>query len=162
MSLHYNIVLNPDFSYSFITDNGDIYDVYFIEYPLIDADDNKHIIYYFSFVRNGNFECKNFQKKYDPKIKLTFVEIAVRLFDKMEHACVTYDCFNEDGFARHRSIVFKNWCKELPAQVECHHTSVVHRGIEWYSTLILSGENPLKRLILDAYTKNLRDIANNW
>jgi hypothetical protein len=161
LSLHYNIVLNPDFSYSFITDYGDIYNVYFMEYPLTDADSNRHIIYYFSFVRNGIFDSISFQNRYDPRIKATFVEIAIRLFEKKEHACVTYDCFTEDGFARHRSIVFKTWCKELPSHIECHHRSLVYHGINLYSSLIVVGDNPLKKLILEAYTKNLSDIADN-
>lgn len=158
MSHLYNVT-DSDGLATFITDLGDTYSSYFLEYPLLDADGNEHIVLNFDFLCNENFECKTFTKKHDLKIKNTFINLISNYFDNHEHAVIVYFCYNRDGLGRHRSITFRKWLKELPGHISKTFNSTEYNSTIIYSSMLIVESNPLKKLILDAFEQRLLDLA---
>jgi len=159
LSLLYNLTLNQDCSYSFISVDGYKYLLYFFESILIDADSNKHTVYNFGFTRNDHYSSDLFTYKYDEKIRDTIISVISDFLKKSDHRTLVYFCYGEDGFSRHRNIAFKKWCHNLDSSIENHHKVVPYLNNKIYASLIIKKDNPLKRLIIDAFDSNMEEIA---
>ena len=159
MSHLYSVSLNSEGLATFTTETGDIFTAYFLEYPLHDDDGNEHIVYNFDFLCNDSFECEKFTKKHDVRVKNTLVSIVENYFNRHEHAVIVYFCFNGDGYGRHRSIAFRVWLKDLSNHIDKIFKAVNHNNVITYSSILILKDNPLKKLILDAFEQRLADLA---
>ncbi len=160
MSPLYSLTLNKDGSYSFISEQGYKYLIYFFEYILTDADNNMHTVYNFGFSRNGKYSSDAFIYKYDNKIRDTIISVINDFFLKGDHRTLVYFCYGEDGFSRHRSIVFKKWYNGLDPSIENHSKIVSYLNSNIYGSLIIKKENPLKKLIIDAFDAAIQEIID--
>ncbi len=160
MSPLYNFHETEDGSYHFISREGHSYLVYFSESVFPDADGNIHTIYTLGFSRNGKHTNELFVNKYDASVKDTIMFIVNNFFKRNDHRTLIFICFAEDGYSRHRSIVFKQWGNELDASIEKHSTKIEYQEIDMYAALMIVRENPLKKLILDAFNTYLNDLKN--
>lgn len=158
MPLLYNTSINKDGSYDFTTDNKIIYTVYFLEYTLPDTDGNNHIVYNFGFTRDENYSSEKFVHKFDIKIMNTIVSIINEFFIKNEDKALLYFCYNDDGLGRHRNITFKIWCKKLDSTIETHQKSVIAQNASFYGSCLIIKNNPLKKLIVDAFEANMAEL----
>ena len=160
MSLPYKFYVSEDGSYNFITKENHKYLVYFSESTLPDAENNTHILYSLGFSRDGEHSCKPFSVKYDSGIRFTIMFIVNDFFNKNDHKTLIYFCFDDDGYSRHRSIVFNQWCKDLNVSIEKHNSVIPYKGQFVYSSLIIVRDNPLKSLILKSFNTYLEEIIN--
>jgi hypothetical protein len=83
----------------------------------------------------------------------------VDFFKKKDHSAILYFCFADDGMARHRSLVFKQWCKELPKEIDFSNKQIAYKGDKIYNSLLILKDNPLKDLITNAFYTDLEEIA---
>lgn len=81
-------------------------------------------------------------------------------FKRNDHRALVFFCFADDGYSRHRNIVFKRWGKELDESIEKHSAKIEYEGVDIYASLMIVGENLLKKLILDAFKAYLNDLNN--
>ena len=160
MSLLYSLTLNKDGSYSFISRHGNHYIIYFSESILIDSDRNSHAVYNFGFSRDGEYSSKSFIHKYDSKIRDTIISVINEFFLKADHRALVYFCYGEDGFSRHRNIVFKKWCSGLDYSIENYNKVAPYLNNKIYGSLIIKKDNPLKKLIIEAFDINMEEIVN--
>lgn len=160
MSLLYSLTLNKDGSYSFISKHGNNYIIYFSESTLIDSDRNRHTVYNFGFSRDGEHSSQSFIYKYDSKIRDTIISVINEFFLKADHRALVYFCYGEDGFSRHRNIVFKKWYSDLDSSIENYNKIVPYLNTKIYGSLIIKKDNPLKKLIIDAFDANMEEIVN--
>ena len=160
MSLPYSFELTKDGSYNFISEEGHSYLVYFSESTLPDSDRNIHIVYNLWFSRNGDHTCKPFINKYDGKIRATVIFIVNEFFQKNDHRTLIYFCFGDDGYSRHRNIVFNQWCKDLDISIEKHNGIILYENNHVYGSLIIVKDNPLKSLIVDSFNSYLEELKD--
>jgi len=156
----YKTTIDQDGSYNFISDQNHTYLVYFSEYKLSDAEGNEHTTYNLGFLKNGDFKNKSFKDKYDNRVSDTIIAIVNEFFLKNSHRALIYFCFGDDGYARHRNIVFNQWSKNLHLSLEKHNNSIPFESTILYSSLILVKNNPLKKLIITAFDKYLDEMSN--
>jgi len=157
----YNLTLNKDGSYSFISDDKHVYIIYFLQYKLIDADNNEHKVYSFGFSRNKEHATKSFTYRYDEKIKNTILAVINNFFAENDDKALLYFCYGDDGFARHRSITFKKWGREVANSIESYSTRIAYFEDYIYGCLMVQKDNPLKKLIIDAFEQNIREITSH-
>jgi hypothetical protein len=81
-------------------------------------------------------------------------------FNKNDHRVLIYFCFGDDGYSRHRKIVFNQWCSDLDLSVEKHDNVIPYENTFVYGSLMIVRDNPLKQLILTSFNKFLEDIYN--
>jgi len=155
LSLLYNLTLNENGSYSFLTKLDYNYTVSFLEYTLTDSDGNNHVVYNFVFHRDKEYSTIPFHHKYDEKIKNTILSITDDFFKKNDHKALLYFCHSSDGYGRHRKIVFNKWMSELDASIENYNNEILYAGSMLYASLIIKKDNPLNKLISDAFEKNM-------
>ncbi|HWZ02015.1 MAG TPA: DUF6169 family protein [Mucilaginibacter sp.] len=161
MSPLYNFDKNQDGSYHFISDSGSNYLIYFLESTIPDSENNIHTIYNLGFTRDGEHACKSFFNKYDGKIRATIMFIINDVFKKNEHRTLVYFCFGDDGYSRHRNIVFKRWAKDLDISIEAHNGIIDYDNNLVYSSLIIVSDNPLKKLILESFDTYLQELKQH-
>jgi hypothetical protein len=160
LSLLYSLTLNKDGSYSFTSGQGHNYLIYFAESILIDADKNTHTVYNFGFSRNGTHSSDPFKYRYDSKIRDTIISVINDFFLKSDHRTLIYFCYGDDGFSRHRNIVFKKWCDGADPSIENYNKIVPYLDNNIYASLLIKKDNPLKKLIIDAFDINMQEIAD--
>lgn len=160
MSLRYSFIVSEDGSYKFTTDSGHHYLIYFSESYLPDLEGNSHTLYNIGFSRNGNHSNNSFIDKYDGKIRNTITFILNDLLIKNEHQVLIYFCFGDDGYARHRKITFNTWSKYLVSDVEKHDSVIRYENANIYGSLLIMKDNPLKRLILNAFEDYLAELQD--
>ena len=158
MSNLYSVNSDSADSYSFVTDAGDTYSYYFLEYLLPDSEGNEHVIYNFDFLCNYDFSTSKFSRRYDSKIRNTLVAALSGFFEKREYGIIVFCCFDMDGYGRHRSIVFKQWLSDVSDSILKIHRSIAYNGNITYSTLLLVDTNPLKELIIEAFDWEIRNV----
>ncbi len=161
MSLPYNFQLTKDGSYHFISNQGYNYLIYFFESVLPDAEGNIHIVYNLGFSRDGKHNSVPFVNKFDSQISTTILFIVNDFFNKNDHKVLIYFCFGDDGYSRHRSIVFNKWSKELNTHIEKYDSKVKYENEMIYGSLMIVKDNPLKTLILEAFNTYIQDIKND-
>ncbi len=133
--------------YSFTTDDGNTYFVYFIEYPLIDTlpdgtlftfnierlDDNNH--------RNGS----------EQKVRNTILHILASFFEKHERAILSV-CDITDGRQKVRKRLFDKWYNDFGATLlEKREAPVIVEGNITYSMLYYRRDNIYKSLLEDGF-----------
>lgn len=106
MSLRYNLEITEKGYYKFTTELGVEYIAFFTEYSIQDSQGNNHKVFSFGFERSGQYISSKFSNKYDDRIKSTIVFIVREFFKQHGHEALIYSCFQEDEYARHRSIAF--------------------------------------------------------
>jgi hypothetical protein len=82
-------------------------------------------------------------------------------FEKNDHKVLVYFCFGDDGYARHRKITFNKWCKDLNKSIEKHDSTLYYEGSKIYGSLIILENNPLKKLILEAFNSYIEEINSD-
>jgi hypothetical protein len=160
LSRLYNFYQTEDGSYHFITRQGFEYLVYFSVSIFPDAEGNSHTIYSLGFTRNGKHSNQAFINKHDPSVKATIMFIVNDFFRRNDHRALVFFCFADDGYSRHRNIVFKRWGLDLDDSIEKHATKIQYEGTDIYASLMIVKDNPLKKLILEAFKTYLDDISN--
>jgi hypothetical protein len=157
LSTLYDIDVTEDGSFQFTSDNGHKYIVYFLAAPVPDKEGNVHTFLNLGFSRDGDHACNPFTTKFDAKIEATIISILNDVFEKHDHRVLIYFCFGDDGYSRHRKIVFNRWKKGLTRSIENHNATIQYEETEIFSCLMLVSDNPLKGLILDAFEAYLKD-----
>lgn len=161
MSALYNLLKTDQGLYSFTTDTGISYTAFFIACPIKDKEANEHIAYSFGFDREGKFELAKFSHAYDVKVKNTIVYIIKEFFDKNGDKALLYLCYPEDEYARHRSIIFSKWHKEeLLDQITHIKKNTTFNDEILYGGILVTKENPLLDLLLDAIDGYINDITD--
>jgi len=158
---HYSLKHNPDGSYNFISEQGHNYLIYFSESTLPDSENNTHIVYNLGFSRNGDHSCEPFTHVYNGKIRATITLIIDNFFKKNDHRTLIYFCFGDDGYSRHRNIVFNQWFKDLNDKIEKCNRIIAFEDNKVYACLVIVKDNPLKGLILDAFDEYLNDLKDS-
>ncbi|PWK80042.1 hypothetical protein LX99_00506 [Mucilaginibacter oryzae] len=69
-----------------------------------------------------------------------------------------YFCFGDDGYARHRNIVFNQWFADLDTSVEKYNSVIPYEDGKVYGALLVVKENPLKKLIVDSFNSFLNEL----
>lgn len=151
MSLLYSFLKLEDGSYNFISEQGHSYLIYFFESTLPDSDGNVHTVYNLGFSRDGEHESEPFRIKHDPKIRKTITSIINNFFKLNDHKVLTYFCFGDDGYARHRNIVFNQWFADLDTSIEKYNSVIPYEDGKVYGALFVVKENSLKKLIVDSF-----------
>jgi hypothetical protein len=159
LHLLYNLAITDDGSYAFTSDQRQLYQIYFLEYILPDADGNNHTVYNFGFTRDSNHSNEKFSGKFDEKIQNTIISSVNDFFEKKEGSALLYFCFGDDGFGRHRSITFNKWSKKLSASIESYPKKIKAVKTTFYASCLVINDNPLKKLILDAFEINMNELA---
>jgi hypothetical protein len=133
----YNFTISEDGSYKFTTDLNHHYLIYFTESQISDSERNSHTLYNLGFSRDGDFSCEPFTGKYDSKIRNTILFILHDFFVKNDHRVLIYFCFGEDGYSRHRKIVFSSWCKLADIPVAKYDSIIRYEETDIYGSLII-------------------------
>lgn len=152
----YNLTRNLQ-GYSFTTDLGVEYQVFFTAYYLDDADGNEHTVYNFGFERSGSFRSGKYEYEYDEKIKFTIIHIVEEFFTKNDENALLYFCYPNDELARHRSITFAKWCSESKMDIEHTRGTVPYENKALYGGILVKKSNPLKSLLVNAFVKHFKD-----
>ncbi|SDE90299.1 hypothetical protein SAMN05216464_110247 [Mucilaginibacter pineti] len=126
-----------------------------------DDEGNNHIIYNLGFSRDGGHSCIPFSSKYDEGVRDTIMSVINDFFEKNDHKAIIYFCFGDDGYSRHRKIVFNQWSKDLNNDIEKHDKIIPYEGTPLFSSLMIVSSNPLKNLILNSFNKFLQEIYNS-
>ena len=79
-------------------------------------------------------------------------------FEKNDHRALIYFCFGDDGYSRHRNIVFNQWCKDLDVSIEKYDNKINYDDALVYGSLIIVKDNPLKKLIIDAFNNYMDEL----
>lgn len=82
-------------------------------------------------------------------------------FNKNDHKVLIYFCFGDDGYSRHRSIIFNIWSDDLHATIEKYDTIIKYNNDVIFGSLMIVKDNPLKKLILKAFNTYIQDIKND-
>jgi hypothetical protein len=154
----YSFSISEPWSYNFTTDSNHHYLLYLSESQLVDSDGNSHTLYNIGFSRDDDFVCDSFTVKFDSKIRNTILFILNRVLQEYEHRALIYFCFGDDGYARHRKIIFNSWSKLLNIPIAKYDSTISYEGSEIYGSLILLSDNPLKGLIIEAFTRYISEI----
>jgi hypothetical protein len=126
-----------------------------------DDEGNTHIIYNLGFSRDGDHSCAPFSSKYDEGIRGTIMSVVNHFFENNDHKSIIYFCFGEDGYSRHRKIVFNQWSKYLNNNIEKHDKVIPYEEANIFGSLMIVSNNPLKNLILGSFNKFLQEIYNS-
>lgn len=160
MSALYKLTKSDSGSYLFTTDGGLDYTVFFIECPVTDIEGNNHTVYSFGFERAGNFETGKFSSSFDEKIKATIIHIIKVFFDKNGEKAILYFCYDDDGFARHRSIIFSLWHRELAGTILHIKKNTEVKGGILYGGILVAENNPLLPLLEGAVDAYIEEVNN--
>lgn len=159
MSLRYNLEITEKGYYKFTTELGVEYVAFFSEYSIQDSHGNNHRVFSFGFERSGQYISSKFSYKYDYKIKSTIVFIIREFFKKHGNEALIYFCFQDDEYARHRSIAFSKWHREgLSGEIEHHRKHGVYNNEDIYMGILMLKVNPLRELILEAIDTYIDEI----
>lgn len=151
MSLPYNLTLTEQGSYLFKT-NADIsYSAFFTSCNIDDKEGNTHHAFSFGFERCGKYSSEKFANKYDQRIKCTIIFIIKEFFRLHGNDALIYFCFQDDEYARHRSIVFNRWyVEEFAYDVEHYKKTVIIKENMLYGGMLILRDNPLGELLIEA------------
>ncbi|PYF68468.1 DUF6169 family protein [Pedobacter nutrimenti] len=160
MSNLYDLV-EDNSGFQFINNAGDEYNVYFVEYYLIDPNhlpDGVKPIYTIGF--NCVRQNPNAKQRFDNKTKNTILNIFRSFFENHPEDAFIFICDNSDERERQRRITFGKWFREdnEDDKFERHHSHIVHYGSNWYSSLIISKDCPNKVELIDAYRFTIRQM----
>jgi hypothetical protein len=124
-----------------------------------DADLNMHSIYGFGFERNGKHSDKRYFYEYDERIKATIISIIQTFFISQNHHALVYFCYDNDGFDRHRSIIFGKWYRDNLAHDLLHHKRKTnYNDKDFHGGMLVRKDNPLKNLLIEAADRHLNEM----
>ena len=125
---------------------------------ITDIEGNDHIIYSFGFDREGNYGTGKFSNDFDVKIKTTIIHIIKEFFNKNGDKAIMYFCYDDDGFARHRSILFSKWYNEHNSDILHLKKHLVLNGETQYGGMLILKSNPLLNLVDDAVDTYVKEV----
>lgn len=150
MSARYDVeILADGAGYKFITSSGDLYIAYFTAFVLLDPAEQEVPVVSFGFNRKRADEKQ--RQCYDSKIKNTIIHIIEAFFYDQSDSAILYICFNGDGKARNRHIVFSKWYKEFSKDFEKHNSSETHGKLGFYGSIVFEKSNPNKVKLVDSF-----------
>lgn len=157
----YKISTTPD-GYTFTTNSGTIYFLYFTEYYLKDNNGKDVKVQSFGFFADPPIVRKEgMSNKYDEKIKLTIVSFMAEYFSKNRDVGLLYVCDTADGYARHRRITFGRWYKEVNLPIEKFDCRETHVKAGLYTSIFVRKDNPLKDYLVEAFYRTLDEFFPN-
>ena len=158
MLSHYKYEITENGSFLFYSKHNHKYELYFTEVPVPDKHGNIHTFFHFGLTKNDEHNHILYKNKYDEKIESTILFILNDIFSKFDHRILVCFYFIDDGFSRHRKITFNKWKRGLNESIVDFPNTIKYEDKEIFICLILSNENPLKDLILEAYNNYLKEL----
>jgi hypothetical protein len=113
------------------------------------------------FIRDGKHNCSPFKFKYDGRVSATITSVIKDFFEKNDHRTLIYFCFGDDGYSRHRNIVFNQWSKKLDISVQKFDNTMRYEGRVIYGSLMIMKDNPLKSLIINSFNSYLKEMESH-
>lgn len=160
MSALYNSTKSNTGSY-FLLETLVVSILYFLS---IDKEDKNNTVYSVGFDRQGNFNSEKFSSSFDEKIKSTIIYIINEFFRKNGDKAILYFCYENDEFARHRSITFSKWHAESLAGKVLHIKKYTKFKDEMlYGGMLITKNNPLINLLdgaIDFYIEEVNNLKN--
>lgn len=81
-------------------------------------------------------------------------------FDKNDHKALIYFCFGDDGYSRHRKIVFNMWARDLDSSIDKYNSEIPYEGSTVYGSLLIVNNNPLKELIVKSFEGFISELTS--
>ncbi len=159
MSNHYELRPAGE-GFQFTNLAGDDYYVYLTTYSLLDPKKVKAEGYIDVFMLG--FSCKRLNlttnPRFDARTKASILKIINSYLNLYPNQAFVYVCDNQDGRARNRRITFGRWFRESKKGYLRIQSHLQYEGSDWFSSLIVSRDNPDKKKYIDAYNYTLRQL----
>jgi len=147
----YNLTPTRD-GFSFITDAGATYFLYFSTYYLTGINGEDIEALHFGF----NYESyKLTNRKYDAKIKRTIVGVINDCFEQYPKMRILYFCRNDDGYGRNRKITFNRWYKAHATTIEKFDSRAEYSKEGLYASILIRSDHPQKNYYVDAFYRSI-------
>ncbi|WP_143056596.1 DUF6169 family protein [Chitinophaga sp. YR573] len=94
-------------------------------------------------------------RKYDPKVKNTILQIITDFFENNKEMSTIYICSTSDGYGRHRRITFNKWYKEVDVPIEKFDCREAQAKEGLYASFFIRSDNQLKDYYVDAFYRSI-------
>lgn len=148
----YKLILSGDGSFSFVTDEAQVYEVGFVEDYMLSVDN----AYQFFLVPKSS---PNFAK--DDKMQQTITAIMEEFFQTND-VLLDYICDTKDGRQAARSRLFSHWFNQYSKrhQFTLRTISIEYEGLSYYASAIIRNDHPLYHEYMEAiddFEKEMRE-----
>jgi hypothetical protein len=152
----------PDGSFSFITNFGVKYSVYFASaqdyfeaYPIIPQS-----IKQFGFL--PIYFPPGYKKKEDLLVSITILALISEYFNQGGEALV-FMCDMKDNKHKGRMLLFQKWAQyRTSPRIEKYDSSIESEGVVIYNSLLLLSTHPRKDAIIGEYYRLNQEIQTKW